>query len=221
MTFLELCQQARLEAMVPGSGPAAVTNQTGIYASIVSWVQKAWQEIQTEHNSAWNFLLVREETLTLSAGTASYQAGDLGLDSTVPVARYLEDSFRLDRAYPLTFFEWAEFQERMYDLSDDSGRPQAWSLDPFGAVQFYPTPDQAYTLSLQYRRTPQVLTAPTDVPLADDDLHPVIYWRAVMHYARGQRMPDLRADAKDEYNRAMVRMRVRHLPEMKFGKRGY
>ena len=50
MTFLELCRRLAREVDASGSGPSAVTGQTGENRRIVDWVASAWQDIQLQRN---------------------------------------------------------------------------------------------------------------------------------------------------------------------------
>lgn len=54
-TFLELCQDARRECRIPGTGPTAVTGQVGELARIVSWVKQSYVKIQNKHPN-WGWL---------------------------------------------------------------------------------------------------------------------------------------------------------------------
>lgn len=217
MNFLKLCQDLRLEAMVPGNGPPTVIEQRGIHLSIVEWIRSAWTEIQELHNGAWDFLRNDAET-NLQVGVNEYQPEDFGVTDSLD--DYDEGSFQID-IYPVNYLNWTEFKRQRLHEQTRVGRPITWTRRTDGAVQFYPIPNDTYELRFWYKRQPQELLANEDEPLSASPHHKVIVWRALMHYARVQRQPDLRAEAMQEYERGMMRMQVDHLPEMRFGRRGY
>ena len=52
-TYLQLCQKLRQECEVGGTGPSAVTGQTGELARLVTWIADAYTELQQEYDWLW------------------------------------------------------------------------------------------------------------------------------------------------------------------------
>jgi hypothetical protein len=175
-TFLQLCQDLRTESGIPGTGPATVVGQTGMYGKLVGWVQEAYSEILRMH--AWSFLWARA-TPTLIDGQAAYTGADLLITD-------------LGRVYASKVFDTTDGLKRLYYQSWDridespvvSGTPRYFTRRPDQALLFYPTPDDAYTLRLDYLREGSALSANGDVPIIPDaQLHKIIVYKALQYYA--------------------------------------
>lgn len=174
-TFLDLCQLLRAESGTQGTGPATVVSQTGIYGRFVEWTQQAYQEILRMH--PWRFLWVQDTSATVNG--QSVYTSFAGVSN-------------LGRIWRHKFFETSDGNRRLefmpFDKLDElptaSGRPSYFSRRPDDAIVLYPTPDDAYTLKLDYQQDGHVLTANTDEPLIPDVwLRDIIMYRALQHYA--------------------------------------
>ena len=84
-TFLQLCSDTRRECGVAGTGPTAVTDQSGQLENIVNWVKNAFVEIQNRHQD-WLWL---KSTFTFdtTASDDTYAYGDAAVtDSRLSAA---------------------------------------------------------------------------------------------------------------------------------------
>lgn len=75
MTFLELCQLVARTAGLSGTGPTAVTGQSGDLDRIVDWVQMADLDIQQEHPN-WKFMWAEGHFETIVGETEYNPSGN-------------------------------------------------------------------------------------------------------------------------------------------------
>jgi len=175
-TFLQLCQQTRREAGLPGAGPTAVTGQSGMYEKIVGWVQTSYSEVLKME--VWTFLWARATT-TLVNGTALY-ATLPGITDLGRIWRYSVKDTTSAGAPKLTFIDFDAIDR----LPATSGPPRYFARRPDDKIVFWPTPDAGYVLQLDYQREGHQLAAGGDTPLIPDAmLHEVIAFKALQHYA--------------------------------------
>jgi len=231
-TFLQLCQRVHRYARVgedpPGSAPVTVTDQDGVLAEIVGWVQDAYEDVQADQDD-WRF---RE-----AAGDVPVAAGERTVDVAVTLndydvlRPYTADFCRrhilcaysgqgaADR-HPVWFVEWEDWRGGRYERGeavDDIGRPQYFTIRPDGQLRLYPAPDALVTLTLAYHRVLQAMEDDSDVPILPERHHNVIVWRALMYYA------DTRDKTQEPYQKwerrrkqAMQRLYRDQLPEPSF-----
>lgn len=175
MNFLQLCQALRREAGVQGTGPAAVTAQSGMYEKIVGWIGEAYSEVLKLH--PWRFLWARG-TATLTDGVSEYAA----LPGITDLGRIYRRGVRdmTSSGTPLLqFVDWAWLDRQ----PAASGTPRYFSRRPDDVLVFYPTPDAAITLRVDYQRDGHTLVDATDTPLIPDaSLHKVIVYKGLMLY---------------------------------------
>jgi hypothetical protein len=185
MNFLALVQRAYREYGLAGSGPAAVTNQSGRNSDVVEWVKSAHEEIQSERND-WTFDWA-QGTFALTAGQDTYDpSADFGISGGVrgfsrdPLASYAYPTAQgVNARVFLGFRPWEEF--RGLTVPPASGNvPTVFTMRPDGDVQYYPKPSAAATVVHEYTLVQQVLADPTDIPRMPGWSHMAIVWKAVM-----------------------------------------
>jgi hypothetical protein len=220
-TFLELCQDLREQAGISGSGPTAVTGQTGEMLRVVNWINKAYQKIQNMDTN-WNFLRADFSFQTI-ASTSTYTTTavnltDHGSWKVDSLRCYLTSAGATDEQW-LVYYPWEEFRDiyQFGGLRTSSGRPISFSVKPDQSLIFYPVPDAVYTVVGEYFKKPQEMAANSDEPLIPSQYQDVIMWRALMYYATYESAPELYAEGQAEYRRLMAEMRVRELPPMSMG----
>lgn len=222
MTFLELCQNTRVECGIAGNSagntPVDVSGQTGELLRVVTWVKDAYEDIQLK-NGQWDFM---RNTFSFNAvvGTGVYAR------SVVPAPTVLDwkpDSLRLyltvvNNEQWLDYTPWDSFRDtRLLGASAaQQGRPIEFTVKPDRSLQLWPRPDQTYTITGEYFRVPHVLTANGDTPLFDLH-HKAIVWNAVMRYAAWSGEPSLYAQAQKEYNRLVDKLEALYLPKLALG----
>lgn len=202
MTFLELCQRLQQETGTGGSKMASVSDQTGALNRIVSWINSAYKDIQNKWLD-WEFLWA-ESTITLVAGTRDY-SGPSG------AGLLLEDSFYLD-GEPLSYVPYEEYRRDKDGRDGQSGTPVEFTVLPNGKVRFFPTPNAAGTVNLEYHLAGAQLSANSDVPLVPALYHDAIWLRAKWYWAQFEES-ELEIRAADIlYSEALKRLEANQLP---------
>ena len=219
MNFLQLCQAVRREAGISGSGPTTTVSQTGELGKIVEWVLMAYQDIQII-NPTWNFLRADFSFQTIAA-TSDYLPTAISLDELSQwnvdgIRSYLTSSgVAGERSLHPMSWEWLR-EVRLFGTIS-SGPPVELAIRPSKAIVLWPTPDAAYTITGEYWKRPQTMTANTDEPLIKDAFQMAIVWKAVKYYAADQGAAELYATASINYTHILNRLENDQLPEITFG----
>jgi len=185
MTFLELCQMVSRESgTASGSLPSSVVGQTGRLLKIVSWTASAWTQIQN-HRNAW--LWMRGEfSGTTTAPTAKYMPASWGLtrhaawitdDDSATI--YLQSAGVADEG-PLIHILWKDYRQRFGRGTQVAGKPTHYAISPAGEFCLGPIPDDVYVVNGEYRKSPQSLTANSDVPEMPARFHELVAWYGLL-----------------------------------------
>lgn len=216
MTYLELCRE--LQTLAGGSGQAivSVTNQSGEVARFISFVRRAWEEIQIERTN-WAFMW-QEFSLPLAAGNDSYALNPNG--ETQP-ALLAPGPMQYTRANgqrgAIQVLHHQLLVDRLAGVTPDAGLPNSMALAPDGKIKFDRPLSEPITLIGRYYRQPQSLKLDADVPMLPTRYQMVIVYRALKKYADFEEAPYLRsvADANEmPWHHAMVR---EQLPQIVVG----
>lgn len=137
------------------------------------WISAGYREFlfpdqQGQEFETWSFLC-KETTLSLTSGTANY---DLPADFGQHVIRATlvsGDSSDLPR---IEIVDWATIaQKQNYESASDAPEYLAWVPKTFDGstgqrfeVQVYPTPAESYSLKVEYREEPVVLSPAAPYP---------------------------------------------------------
>lgn len=207
MDFLTLCQALRREAGIQGSGPAAVTGQSGMYEKLVGWVQEAYREILKMH--PWRFAWARATT-SVSSGTAEY-ASLAGITDLGRIYRASVRDMTSAGTPVLRYIDWPEFDR----LGAASGAPTVWTRRPDDAICFWPTPDATYSLRLDYQRDGHALADSTDEPIIPDaSLHKVIVYKALTYYGMHDENVSAMQHGERQFWMLIGQMAERYLPKL-------
>ena len=176
-TFLELCQDLRQEAGFTGSGPTSVFNQSGQYAKIVTWVNRAYLEILTQRED-WDFMW---DTTTFNT-----VVGQNAYVSTDDVANWgdgaiYETSLTKTDESALNLMQYLDFHEQYLVGVPLTGRPRDFTIRPDGEVLLYPTPDKVYTFTAEYHKQAKKMVTNTELPSLPSQYHPLILYKALAH----------------------------------------
>ena len=223
-TYLTGCQDLRRECEVGGTGPSAVTGQTGILARLVAWYANAYKDIQRRHQN-WRWMRVGF-TLSTSSGDDSYAYTDCTDDLTsVAIARfsrwwaddvgdpwkiYLTSAGVSTERY-LIFLQWNYFKQIYKIGSQTNGYPAHVSIDPQNNIRLGPKPDGTYTVSGDYQRGVQALAADGDTPDFPSDYHDLIVYYAMEKYGRNAIAPEALERALTEGGRLMRSLELNQL----------
>lgn len=227
-TFLELVQDLARESGTLAGGvnlQTVVTPGNGRAEKMVSWVRKAWINIQNER-SDWPWMR-REFTAPLTIGKTRYAASELGIEDRF-------GQWASDRPRFPTFTLYDPDQGKAdegairqidYDLwrasyargVHDSNRPYQWAVSHVDELVIGPTPDKAYVLSGEYRRSPQILAANNDVPELPQQYHGAIVWEAMKLLGIADESPATTSSAIGEFILARQNLNRDYLPEITLG----
>lgn len=186
MTFLQLCQElVRLGGMVGEGGPPIVTGQSGEYRRAIEFVRLAYEDVCNLHND-WDFLWGIEEIVT-EADMATY-AGPESLGVFDAERIYLDGE-------PLHFIDWQDYRPEPLDPH----KPNTVTIRPDGQLQLIPTPDDAYTLSVEYFKAAPTLAANDDTPLIPERFQRVIIGRALIMYGNYEAAPEVIGQGNEMY----------------------
>lgn len=221
-TFLQLAQDLRREAGISGSGPSSVAGQSGELARVVNWVRNAWTDLQNKRQD-WLFQNTSADLTLTTARTVDLSATTPALTD---VAEWDVQSFRLSTPalsladeQKLEFMPYKVFRDLYERGQRPTGRPIVFTVNPSGSIVFDATPDKAYRLRADYRRSTQILSADADTPRAPAEHHQVIVWYALSRYAGFEEAGSQYAIAKTNFDDAYLALvnDRRCTPRMRFG----
>jgi hypothetical protein len=230
VTYLELCQRLRQEVGVSGTGPTAVTSQTGELKRLVDWVASSYTEIQNRHEE-WRWLRVGFSVDTV-ADDDSYAYGDCTDDLTsAAITRFtrwrFNDQFDTPKIYltsagsgtqnRLIFLPWDSFAT-IYRLGQQtSGYPAHITIDPQDNMVLGPKPNDVYTINADYFRSAQELASDSEVPEMPSQYHMLIVYRAIMDYGLFESAAEVIERAELKGSRLMRQLEKNQLPKMRIG----
>ncbi len=232
MNFLSLAQRLVLECGVSGT-LSTTASQTGSLGRIVTWVNQAWQELQTEHDD-WDWMLSSNllgagVSFATVAGQASYPLGTAAGTSGVAVAnfgKWARDSFR---NYTTSvgvsnemFLDWVPYDTwrdayMLGAMRTVQTRPVAFAIGPDKSICLGPPPNALYTVTGDFYVAPTLMAVDTDVPaLPDAHFHMAIVYKAMMMYAGYESAPEVFQRGQQGYASLLKELEAKRAPEMSF-----
>jgi len=212
MNRLQLCQRARAEMGLGGSGPSTTISQTGEMLQVVNWVDTAWERIQSSRNWDW---LWEASTVTITANT-SVTSG------TIPASRYLKDCVRDSTGTLLSYLPWADFRLAYPTAQIAAGTPGTWTIRPDKSFAVNAKPTTNTTYSVERYKNPTAMTTDSDATTGTpqgipSEHHMLIVWRAVMLYAGHDEAQVLYNHAQAEYRKVLSAMGITDHAEIEWG----
>jgi hypothetical protein len=197
-----------------GTGPSAVTGQTGELQRVVDWVATAYEDIQNLHKT-WRFLR-SEFSFSTIVGTQEYTPAAVSLADLALWHR--EDMRVYDDAsdeYFLQYFPWDQFRISYKYGSNRTvqSRPTICTITPDNSIALWQIPDAIYTIDGQYYKSVDTFTANADVPNFDSRYHMIIVWRALMLYGAYEAAEERYSHGQNEYRRLKRKMEIEQLPD--------
>jgi hypothetical protein len=192
MNYLSLCDTLIKEAGIEASGVSSVTGQTGMQRKVVDWVSRAWVEVQNKRD--WNFLWGESSFNTIVDKQTYHPDDDLSLSPSLrrwSYASLIHSTTSGDSKFYLKYVPWSTFDNTL----SSSGTPTQFTIKPDRSLKFNSVPDTISKVSFEYTRTPQVLSANTDIPILPTAHHEVILYQAMLYLAAEQDAPELYQDA--------------------------
>lgn len=227
MTFLELCQRLSHESSTPGTGPSSTVSQSGKNLHFVQWINSAWMDVQRKHDD-WLFMR-GSFTVNTTASDGIYAYGDC-TDITTSTAisafrKWHLDSFKIyltsggvGGEIPLTYLDYPTWYGIYNTGTQTDGPPGYFTIDNSQQIRLAPKPDGIYTLTGEYQKKATELSGDSDTPELPEEYHEVIWYRALMMYARYYAAAEVYDDAKVNYRRITNEMCRTQLPELLIGR---
>lgn len=237
MSYLTLCQFAhrvlQMGNQQPGSQPTVIpvpVNQDQVVYDIVNMMPRAWEWVQNEHPS-WLFMR-KQGAFSLTAGTRTYslamiQAAITDYYGIVPFYGGSQNPYYTindpgaasPQDYPYSFLEYINFR----GLMDRRPRPANFIPTmctewPDKTLEFDPAPNLApsggnWQVRFDYRRTNQILSVSTDVPILPAEFHELIAWVCVRMVCEIRQNTSLiYAAALREIDTYMNKLKARYVP---------
>jgi hypothetical protein len=230
MTYLELVQRLHSEAARQGTSPTTIVSQTGMALRLVNWVQAAWEELQSEHES-WLFRRT-PFSFTTNSGETNYTRADLSYDN-LSGWRFNPDPCELSgiRLYSavadendLEYVPWDDYRNtyRFGASRSQSGRPTVFSIDTAQAMELWPIPDDTYTVNGEYYMGIDDMPAndtvsPTTGRPAFIHYHLAIVWKALQYYGAFEGAPEVYAHGQEQYDKMLAKLEITQLEKMTYG----
>jgi hypothetical protein len=222
MTFLQIVQRLRQECGVPGDGPNTVLNQVRELKRLVDWASQAYIELQ-EEEAEWEWMRT-STTFNTTAGKNSYNPlTELNLTQFGHWRNY---SFRIyltsagfGNQILLSQCDYNTFRDYyLYGIRQTTqARPTVITVAPDRSLFLGLVPNDVYTVSGEYYRTPQILDEDIDVPEIPSRWHMAIVYKAMIKYAMFESAPEVLAAATENYNKMLNRIRREQMPPITIG----
>lgn len=224
--YLQLFQDAVRECGVSSTVPATAQSQTGELARVAKWVIQSWTEIQASRTD-WRWMR-SEFTLSTSSGDDQYAYSDctdsIASATITRFARWLPSEFQIYLTSAgvgtqrwLTYYPWDQFK-RVYKIgTQNNSAPVVASIDPRNNLRLGPKPDAAYTVTGEYQKSPQTLSANADEPEMPAQFHQLIVYKAMEKYAGYSGAAEVWARVQNEAQSLRLALEADQLPLPNFG----
>lgn len=183
MNFLEIVKDVRRLIGVQGEGPTLVESAVGVELVICDSVKYAFVDIQ---NLRQDFRFLDEtKTFNTQVGKDNYTLAEIF--NTVPEPQfrsYQKDTFRITAGTKrILYYRDYREQELRYLNSTQTEVPSEFSIGPHNDITLKAIPNGVYAVAFRYYRSPQVLTASTDIPILPTAFHRLITYKALERMA--------------------------------------
>lgn len=235
MNLLQLTNRTMQECAVSGGPLITVANLSGEQLRILTWVQQAWQEIQSKHDD-WTWM----RSSALAGGGVSFvpaagaagavcgfgtSAGQLGIQSSV-FGKWVRGSFRCFVTTVGTtseiFMDDVDYDEwrdgYMYGAQRSvQTRPTVIAEGPQKQLCVGPPSNGLYTVTGDYYTAPTQMAADIDTPTGlPSGYDMVIVYQAMLYYAGYEAAPEVLDRGEVGYSKLMSEMEAKWLPEVAF-----
>tara|TARA_R110000868_G_scaffold198965_3_gene445554 strand:+ start:1929 stop:2612 length:684 start_codon:yes stop_codon:yes gene_type:complete len=218
MTFLQLAARLRQEVCGAGTGPTAVTNQTGESKRIVDWIASADEEVQQEHDG-WRFM-VGNFTLNTVAADGSYAASDF-VTPVTDLRQFREKTLKIyllsagvSGESRLTYMDYDQWEAAYNIGTQTSNRPTHFTVGNDMSLKLWPIPDAIYRVSGEYQKSVTTLSASSDTPNYPSEYHMLPVYRGMMKYGRYAGAMEVYSDGERMYRWMLRKMERTQLPRI-------
>lgn len=210
-TYLELCQELARELRIPGTGPSAVTGQTGELEKIVRYVANANRDICRRWTD-WDFLWTTFSTTTV------LDSNSLTDGSPADLRKWDENSFVYDPTSDdytrLSFIDYRDDYRQKVLGTQTSDVPAYVTIRPDRAIRIYPQASVAgKTVQAEYWKIGTELTADSTTSDIPEEHERLILVRAKIYYAESEDAPEIMASALAEHDDLLNILEANHLPD--------
>ena len=220
-TYLQLCQRLRSESGTSGTNtsvPTSISGAAGEWGRLCDWVSQAWSEIQEEHEN-WEWMR-KNVTFNTVAQQSEYTPTGTEIALT-DFGSWRKNSFRayltsagVGSEQRLGYKGYEAFRD-YYMLSSRRityARPTEITVAPNKSLMLGLAPDADYTVSGEYFKTPQILSADADTPEMPARFHMLIVYRAMMSYGAYNAANEVYQRGEAEYKKMLNKLRMDQLP---------
>lgn len=206
-TFLQLCQTVRQECGLSGTGPVAVSGQSGMDAKVVSWTREAIVEVEGLWND-WDFLWSQFSTST--------SIGEDDVAAPANIGMWDKDSFYLDQSLAtykkLTPVEYTKWRNTMRNGVIVNQTPDFVIVLPDQNLKLHNPPAAVHTLTADYWKKPARLTANSETASIPEEYERIIIARAKMSYAEHDGVMDILGPSQIEFDVLLDKLEGKYLP---------
>lgn len=199
MNFLTLCQTLARECGASSASLTTVTGVTGENARFVEWIRQSNKDIQ----GLWANWKFNHATFTATTTT-----GQSSVTAPSDIEYWDRSRFQLD-GYDVECVDYSQWKN-----VNESGnqKPSLVVIMPDNSLKLVNTPDDAYTLTGDYYKAPQELTANSDVPRIPSQFHDLIYLHAMLNYAYFEAADDVLLRSREKMAERLPRLEANQLP---------
>lgn len=181
MTFLELVKGVRSRVGMQGTGPASVLTASTAEMDLVTSVYDAWVDIQNFRDD-WRWMRGTTSFL-LAPPKEEYILSDIfGPNNRFKTWR--KDTCRIVENGKKKYLIYLEYDKYIakYLNSDKIAKPTYYTIRPWDNALMFNNPKAAYTITIDYQKSPQLLANNEDVPELPVSFHLLIVYAAVEKY---------------------------------------
>lgn len=217
MNYLQLVKRLRLEGGVSGTD-FTVSNASGEWARLVTWIAQAWEDIQREH-TGWMWM---RKTVTFSTianqGNYPINASPLSLSD---FSHWFRKTFRvykdndINNELFLTDIPYEDFRDTYLYGSNrtTTGYPTVITVSPTKSLVVAQVPENSsYKITGDYYSEPTKLINDSDTPEMPEQYHMAIVWKALMMYGGYENAPDAYDRGSEAYEKIMTQLGINQLP---------
>jgi hypothetical protein len=226
MTFLQLASRLRQEVGGAGTGPSAVTGQTGELKRIVDWIATADEDVQRKRNE-WKFMR-SGFTVNTVADTAAYAFGsctDTTSSSAITLFReWVKDTFKIyltssgvGGETPLNFMYYDAWYSLYSTGTQTSAFPRDFTILNNRSFSLGPKPNAVYTVTGEYQKAVTIMTANGDVPVYPAEYHMLPVYAGMMSYGVFTGASEMYQRGSNLYRQLMAEMERTQLPDILLG----
>ena len=204
-------------------------SQSGNQLDVVQWVANAWTELQCRRED-WRWMRSSFTVNTVS-GTDTYAYGSctdtLTSSAITRFGRWLPfdtDGLPVFKSYLtssgvgtetfLGYLSWGQFRSVYKTGTQTNQQPVYFSIDPNNNLVLAPKPNGIYTITGDYQRASQSMTADADIPEMPSRFHQLIVYQAMSKYAGSLVAPEVNFRAMSEGRILMRALEKDQLPKI-------